>query len=53
MALQFSKKAGFVGILVGAAVVLHFGNHLLKPLVIPKKKQEDINAQMRKTAEGV
>lgn len=36
--LQFHKKGKLIAILVGTAVTLHIGNHLLKPFLVKKPK---------------
>lgn len=40
--LQFHKKGKLIAILVGAAVTLHLGNHLMKPF-LTKKPGDNLN----------
>lgn len=46
--LQFHKKGKLIAILVGTSFALHFGNYLIKPLVIQKPEDKNSNNKLKK-----
>lgn len=45
--LQFHKKGKLIAALVGTAVILHLGNHLLKPFFVKKPETQEDTDQFK------